>query len=216
MNPLYPLLSPNVFAPEHLSELCSTESFLLLAILAIAARYSTNVLEPSRAAQLHRSLSLLIRAEVVFVLDGSAVMRHVSTVEALLLLVEWPTVPIEHGRTGAGNAGGRAGGGADAIVEMLRPSTQYDASSWSQIGCAVRLGQELGIHNASLYSDPDKDKDEAALKASRAPRIANWTRQRYMRTWTYTYNADRHVAVRLGRNTSAAHYMVRGFLVSGD
>lgn len=199
MSPLYPLLSPNVFAPDHLPSLCSTESFLLLAILSIAARYSTNILDPARAAHLHTALSYLIRAEQVFILDGSTALRHVSTVEALLLLVEWPTVPIQHGRTGA--AGDKPGN--DAIVDILRPSNQYDASSWSLIGTAVRLGQELGIHNANLYVDPTKDEAAPGKK----PAVENWVRQRYMRTWTYTYNADRHVAVRLGRNTSAQHYM---------
>jgi len=199
MSPLYPLLSPNVFAPEHLPSLCSTESFLLLAILSIAARYATNILDPARAAHLHTTMSYLIRAEQVFILDGSNALRHVSTVEALLLLVEWPTVPIQHGRTGT--VGDKPGN--DAIVDILRPSNQYDAASWSLIGCAVRLGQELGIHNANLYVDPTKDEPAPGKK----PAVENWVRQRYMRTWTYTYNADRHVAVRLGRNTSAQHYM---------
>lgn len=40
MAPLYPLLPPQVFAPEHLRALTSEESLLLAACLAIAARHS--------------------------------------------------------------------------------------------------------------------------------------------------------------------------------
>lgn len=97
--------------------------------------------------------------------------------EALLLLTEWPLAPKTP-----------ASGRADAASEearLLYPSLRYDASSWTNIGLAVRLGQELGLHHAISVN-------------RKAP--ATWREMRSLKTWVYCYTADRHIAVRLGRN----------------
>ncbi|GAA5893277.1 uncharacterized protein JCM6883_007618 [Sporobolomyces salmoneus] len=218
MSPLYPLLSPLTFSPSHLPHLTTTESLLLASMITISARYSA-LPSPSRARMIHKAVADYIRDELIGLLDGSGELRHISSVEALLLLTEWP--PIADGRKGksrrrAGNdLDDDANGGADEAAELLRTSTQYDGMSWSfigpsdvsllsqahlvdgtlSIGCAVRLAQELGIHN--LYTSASDRKADTI----------SWHEERCLRTWIYCYNADRHVSVRLGRNAVIQAYM---------
>ncbi|GAA5937232.1 uncharacterized protein JCM15063_002846 [Sporobolomyces koalae] len=199
MSPLYPLLSPLTFSPSHLPHLTSTESLLLASMITISARYSA-LPSASRARAIHKAVADYIRDELIGLLDGSGELRHISSVEALLLLTEWP--PIADRRKGKNRR--RAGteleengsnSDSDEAAELLRTSTQYDGMSWSFIGCAVRLAQELGIHN--LYtSASDRKADNIS-----------WHEERCLRTWIYCYNADRHVSVRLGRNAVIQAYM---------
>ncbi|GAA6057140.1 hypothetical protein JCM3770_004842 [Rhodotorula araucariae] len=214
--PLYPILSPRIFTASHLPLLTSRESLLLASMVTISARYSSLPTAP-RARAIHSSVADYIRDELIGLLDGSGELRHISSVEALLLLTEWP--PITDGRSAAGRGaqsrlgkrkrgwGGGAGGdgdesgegehGGDGVEDaeaLLRSSAQYDGMSWSFIGCAVRLAQELGIHN--IYF---------GAASVRGP--VSWQEERCLRTWIYCYNADRHVSVRLGRNTVVQSYM---------
>ncbi|GAA6009079.1 uncharacterized protein JCM10292_002473 [Rhodotorula paludigena] len=212
MSPLYPLLSPRIFHATHLPALTSRESLLLASMVSISARHSALPSAP-RARAIHSAVADYIRDELIGLLDGSGELRHISSVEALLLLTEWP--PIADGRAATGrSASGRPGkrkrgwGGGDGPGDegengeasdedaeaLLRSSAQYDGMSWSLIGCAVRLAQELGIHN--LYFGP---------ASIRGP--VNWEEERCLRTWIYCYNADRHVSVRLGRNAVVQSYM---------
>ncbi|GAA5904907.1 hypothetical protein JCM5296_006140 [Sporobolomyces johnsonii] len=210
MSPLYPLLSPLTFSLAHLPHLTSTESLLLAAMITISARYSALPSAP-RARAIHKAVADYIRDELIGLLDGSGELRHISSVEALLLLTEWP--PVTDGRKGKrkrGNGWGKNrerlgtemddGNGEDAgdeaAEELLATSTQYDGMSWSFIGCAVRLAQELGIHNL-YFSDADKKREGPV----------SWQEERCLRTWIYCYNADRHVSVRLGRNAVIQAYM---------
>lgn len=199
MSPLYPLLSPLTFSPSHLPHLTSTESLLLASMITISARYSA-LPSPARARAIHKSVADYIRDELIGLLDGSGELRHISSVEALLLLTEWP--PVADRRKGKNKRRGDRYGGdveedapngsADEAAELLRTSTQYDGMSWSFIGtssslleasslrsspfslssgCAVRLAQELGIHN--LYSSASERKDDAI----------SWHEERCLRTW---------------------------------
>ncbi|GAA6008902.1 hypothetical protein JCM11491_003828 [Sporobolomyces phaffii] len=198
MSPLYPLLSPLTFSPSHLPHLTSTESLLLASMITISARYSA-LPSPSRARAIHKAVADYIRDELIGLLDGSGELRHISSVEALLLLTEWP--PVADRRKGKSRRRANSfddddvAGGADEAAELLRTSTQYDGMSWSFIGCAVRLGQELGIHN--LYTSASERKADTI----------SWHEERCLRTWIYCYNADRHVSVRLGRNAVIQAYM---------
>ncbi|GAA5930045.1 hypothetical protein JCM10213_002852 [Rhodosporidiobolus nylandii] len=211
MSPLYPLLSPRIFSSNHLPSLTSRESLLLASMITIASRYSA-LPTPSRARAIHQAVADYIRDELVGLLDGSGELRHISSVEALLLLTEWP--PIAGGRARWGRSGGsrgrRSGWGGSGLAEeeekdeegaearsvedaeaLLQSSAVYDGMSWSFIGCAVRLAQELGIHGINFGSD----------------RPVTWQEERCLRTWIYCYNADRHVSVRLGRNAVIQPYM---------
>ncbi|GAA5916970.1 hypothetical protein JCM6882_005074 [Rhodosporidiobolus microsporus] len=207
MAPLYPLLSPRIFSVSHLPQLTSRESLLLASMITISARYSS-LPSAARARAIHLEVADYINAELIGLLDGSGELRHISSVEALLLLTEWPPISDARARKkgaargrkrgwGGGSAmdGDEAGDGDDEGVEdaeaLLRSSAQYDAMSWSFIGCAVRLAQELGIQN--LYF--------------RKEHSVSWQEERCLRTWIYCYNADRHVSVRLGRNAVIQAYM---------
>ncbi|GAA5854495.1 hypothetical protein JCM8547_004863 [Rhodosporidiobolus lusitaniae] len=204
MSPLYPLLSPRIFSVSHLPFLTSRESLLLAAMITISARYSA-LPSPARARAIHHEVADYINSELIGLLDGSGELRHISSVEALLLLTEWP--PIAHGRErgrkrrGWGNSdrgdNNNMGEGQseenlmEDAEQLLKTSAQYDGMSWSFIGCAVRLAQELGIQN--LYFGKEHG--------------VSWHEERCLRTWIYCYNADRHVSVRLGRNAVIQAYM---------
>ncbi|GAA5821960.1 hypothetical protein JCM11251_004797 [Rhodosporidiobolus azoricus] len=208
MSPLYPLLSPRVFSVSHLPQLTSRESLLLASMITISARYSS-LPSAARARAIHLEVADYINAELIGLLDGSGELRHISSVEALLLLTEWPPIADARARrkgAARGRKRGWGGGGSamdgdevgdeeeDSVEDaeaLLRSSAQYDAMSWSFIGCAVRLAQELGIQN--LYF--------------RKEHGVSWQEERCLRTWIYCYNADRHVSVRLGRNAVIQAYM---------
>ncbi|GAA6005075.1 hypothetical protein JCM10207_008503 [Rhodosporidiobolus poonsookiae] len=218
MSPLYPLLSPRIFSPSHLALLTSRESLLLASMITISARYSSLPSAP-RARAIHQAVADYIRDELIGLLDGSGELRHISSVEALLLLTEWPPIAdsrVKWGRSGTSRAkrrrgwGGNGGQGDDEDEEkgdgtnddesvedaeaLLKSSAMYDAMSWSFIGCAVRLAQELNIHNLFF--------EQRGLGGP-----VSWQEERCLRTWIYCYNADRHVSVRLGRNAVIQAYM---------
>ncbi|KAL8278001.1 hypothetical protein RQP46_009633 [Phenoliferia psychrophenolica] len=196
MAPLYPLLTPTIFLPHHLPILTSTESLLLLSIVSISARYSpllTNA--EGRGGEIHLKLAERIRAALGRIMDGDANLRHISSVEALLLLSEWPLLPKpeETGRAGRKETEGSStsesgeseeGRGEGSLVQV---SNRYDSVSWGYIGWAVRLAQELGIHNQATYPgqiDPGQKLPHP------------WDPERSMRTFIYCYNADRQSARR--------------------
>ncbi|ORY91668.1 hypothetical protein BCR35DRAFT_73363 [Leucosporidium creatinivorum] len=191
MAPLYPLLPPEIFSPAHLPVLTTTESILCCAMITIAARYSS-VLPRARSNQIHLVCANFFRQLLIYLHEGAPAYRHISSVEALLLMTEWPAIPLVYG-----------GKGPEVkdeveheVTELLKASTQYDSMSWTYIGCAVRLAQELGIDNAALYG-LDKKNDTPA----------SWQTGRILSTWLYCYNADRHVSVRLGRGAVIQAYM---------
>ncbi|BEJ10583.1 hypothetical protein CspHIS471_0100050 [Cutaneotrichosporon sp. HIS471] len=180
MAPLYPLIHPTLFEQHYLDTLVRDEPLLLGTILTIAARYS-NVLVDNRGAILHKKLCQWVRLQFMRVMDGDSALRSISTVEALLLLSEWPMLPMNH----------QLEDNTEPETEeflLLKPSLRYDAYSWSNIGWAVRLAQELGIHDIAT------GKSQQSLES--------WKTERMLKTWVYCYNADRHISVRLGRNAA--------------
>jgi hypothetical protein len=124
MAPLYPLLHPAIFATDYLDALVRSESLLLGAIIVIASRYS-NVLDPTRASTIHVEVAKWVRSEFAALIDGDATLRTVSTVEALLLLSEWPMLPLRERQ--------RAGPDSEE-ARLLRPSLRFDAYCWGNIG----------------------------------------------------------------------------------
>jgi hypothetical protein len=126
MAPLFPLIHPRVLEPAYLPTLVADEALLLGAIVGIASRYA-NVLEPARAAQIHNVVSQWVRAEITSLLDGDLELRSTSTVEALLLLSEWPLLPAPRKRRSRDEPDSEE-------ANLLRPSLRYDAYCWSNIG----------------------------------------------------------------------------------
>lgn len=219
---LYPLLLDRIFEPVHLPALTSRESLLLAAMITISARYSS-LPTRSRARVIHEALAEYCRDELVGILDGSGAMRHISSVEALLLLTEWPPITVgrshkgsttrDRDRDGRSESRRRTGWGRgrsatrvdqrdqsqtrgrpteratsnsqhrnfgqsdldednaneENAEALLRSSAQYDGMSWSFIGCAVRLAQELGISNVEFDS----------VKGT----SLSWEEERRLRTW---------------------------------
>jgi len=171
MAPLYPLLHPSVFEPHYLETLIKGESLLLASIIVIAARYS-KILADNRGDAVHRKLSQWVRQRILAIVDGEPSLRTISSVEALLLLSEWPMLPMS--RAGADSS-------CDPMSEealLLKPSLRYDAYSWAYIGMAVRLAQELGLH----------DMVNLAITKTN---VNSWKQNRMLKTWVYAYNADR-------------------------
>lgn len=135
MAPLYPLLTPTMFLPAHLAVLTTTESILLLTLVSISARYSP--LLTHRGASIHAQLAARIREQLGAIMDGDAALRHVSSVEALLLLSEWPLLPRqEERRKGKGVADDEEGRGETTLVQV---SNRYDSVSWGYIGTLCLL-----------------------------------------------------------------------------
>ncbi len=126
MAPLYPLIHPMLFEPHYLDTLVRDEPLLLGTILTIAARYS-NVLADNRGAILHKKLCQWVRLQFMRVMDGDSALRSISTVEALLLLSEWPMLPMNHQLEGSNEP-------ETEEFLLLKPSLRYDAYSWSNIG----------------------------------------------------------------------------------
>lgn len=127
MSPLYPLVHPHVFDASYLDTLVQDEGLLLGAIIAIAARYS-DVLTKGRAHRIHADVSQWVRAEISRLMDGDLTLRTVSTVEALLLLSEWPMLTDFSRRRKA------AAEPDSEEARLLQPSQQYDAYCWTSIG----------------------------------------------------------------------------------
>ncbi|KAI5476140.1 hypothetical protein MNV49_000358 [Pseudohyphozyma bogoriensis] len=180
--PLYPLLRPQIFEASHLPQLFTTESFLFGVIIAIAARNSP-LLVNGRGPIVHRLLMEYNRTRLALLMDGSPRLRHISSVEALLLLVEWPPVPRADEEAPPEVAQ------AALAPEMI--SSVYDSMSWDFIGLACRIGQELGI---SRHDVEDLSR-------------WTWSQERSLQTWIYCINADRHISLRLGRTSVIMTYM---------
>ncbi|BEJ13003.1 hypothetical protein CspHIS471_0301770 [Cutaneotrichosporon sp. HIS471] len=182
MAPLFPLIHPRVLEPAYLPTLVADEALLLGAIVGIASRYA-NVLEPDRAAEIHAVVSPWVRAEITSLMDGDLELRSASTVEALLLLSEWPLLPATRKRRSREEPDSEE-------ARLLRPSLRYDAYCWSNIGLAIRIAQELGMEDSVFQ----------AAEAAREDWPDTWKYERPLKTWIYCYNAESHIAARLGRS----------------
>ncbi|KAM0756614.1 hypothetical protein T439DRAFT_33663 [Meredithblackwellia eburnea MCA 4105] len=217
LQPLYPLLSPQIFEPHHLHHLTSTEALLLATIISIASRFYTG-LKLGRAEEVHKSCSRWAREEISFVLDGTSDLRHVSTVESLLLFSEWPPIPVPRHRPGLDNNDGTTLD-PQSMHNILRPSKQYDSLSWLYIGCAVRLAQELSLDEkavSTIHEKREKDGFGGATGDEFGGTGAGgggaiWEKDRLLRTWLHCYNSDRHVSARLGRNALIQAYLPTQF-----
>ncbi|WVR09726.1 hypothetical protein IAU60_006802 [Kwoniella sp. DSM 27419] len=179
MNPVYPLLPVEVFRSEHLARLWTTESFLLYTILAIAARFSPLLVREARQ-EVHARCMEQLRQQISLLLEGDPSLQHVSTVEALLLLAEWPPLP----RIGSSTGGERR----STMASAMDAGARYDSLSWHYIGLAGRVTQELRLKEACMQ-----------LGSPESPSTVEWEKDRLLRTWFYCYNADRHISLRLGR-----------------
>lgn len=206
--PLYPIIPPRHFLPAHFETLATDEPLLLAAIVAVAARFAP-LGPPGKHQAAHDACATWIRQAVVHLLDGLPKFRTVATVEALLVLSEWPLVPFQKARVG-----GEEGAGGDVVGGLVAPIEQYDGFAWSYVGqsssfawcvdrmcsgtlltwrylrfagMAVRLAQELGLNETEQYTQHADGLTHT------------WMEERNLRTWLYAFNADRHIALRRGK-----------------
>ncbi|KAM0747854.1 hypothetical protein T439DRAFT_328522 [Meredithblackwellia eburnea MCA 4105] len=231
LHPLYPLIKDEIFETAYLPHLVGTEYFLLATCITISARYgdpshpgSTDSvrrptwgnLQKDRLSAIHTSMTNFLRHHLTFILDGSPFLRHISSVESLLLLTEWPWVTSAHpfltnpiATTSTSSSPAKIGQSdkneeEDGIEGILAASGQFDSLSWSLIGCAVRLAQELRLDDEARYTT-----DDSASEAGEGglPGQASWMQLRSLQTWLFAYNQDRHCSVRLGRNAVIQTHM---------
>lgn len=150
MAALFPLIHPMLFEPYYLATLVRDESLLLGTMLTIAARYS-NVLADRRGAVLHVELSQWVRLQLMRVMDGDPALRSICTVEALLLLSEWPMLPMRSGDADSPDP-------ESEELLLLKPSIRYDAYAWSNIGecrpISRMLTRRLGCAACSRAGNP--------------------------------------------------------------
>ncbi|GAB1196213.1 hypothetical protein APSETT444_005480 [Aspergillus pseudonomiae] len=108
---------------------------------------------------------------------GAASVRHVGSVEGLLLLAEWvPHISAEECERDAA-----ANDGPSHQVQV----TPEDSVSWNLIGLAVRQAYLLHLER---YSFRGESKDEDKLEYHRN-RLA----------WIFTYLADRQISIQMGQ-----------------
>ncbi|WVW87145.1 hypothetical protein I302_109202 [Kwoniella bestiolae CBS 10118] len=181
LNPCHPLISPEVFHTSNLGQLLK-ESILLAVLIATAARYY-NPVDLHEDGRLSETGSRTIRAHLMdwilrrlsFVAMGQN--ASIGTVEALLILSEWPPEPSALSDTGL----------LDPFQEQndrSSPCKLYDDVSWALTGMAVRVAQKLDLQDERTYLDKSQP---------------DWVVTRRYRTWTNCLSADRHASVRLSR-----------------
>ncbi|WVQ73281.1 hypothetical protein IAR50_002849 [Cryptococcus sp. DSM 104548] len=178
LNPCHPIVPPELFRPQHFSSLLS-EPVLLAALVSTAARYldlghSFDEQEPQRSIVIQGKLMSWVSSKVGLLSMGDTSARTIGTVEALLILSEWPPIPSLITPSTPTTSPRRP----------PNPCTIYDDASWTLIGLAVRIAQELDLQNENTY-----------MKSSE-PR---WVLHRRHNAWIHCLSADRQASVRLGR-----------------
>nr|XP_018265113.1 uncharacterized protein I303_01473 [Kwoniella dejecticola CBS 10117]OBR87271.1 hypothetical protein I303_01473 [Kwoniella dejecticola CBS 10117] len=182
-NIMLPIVPIQLFQPENFP-LLLREPILLAAMICTAARYmdmgdSFNPVEPRRARIVQSKITGWLRERIGFIAMGETSSRTIGTVEALLILSEWPprALLLSDNSINVASTSGKT---------PANPCKVYDDLSWTMIGLAVRISQELGLHDEKAYPSESQ---------------AEWSVHRRHRTWIYCQAADRHASVRLGRGS---------------
>ncbi len=142
INPCHPVVSVELLDRDNASLLLQ-EPLLVGAITCVAARYadlgqSYDAREPSRARVVQARIVEWLLGRIARLVMGSSAMRTIGTVEALLILSEWPprSMLVEDG---VGNS---------------CPSSackHQDDVAWTNVALAVRIAQEVGLHDETTY-----------------------------------------------------------------
>nr|XP_019046802.1 hypothetical protein I302_03405 [Kwoniella bestiolae CBS 10118]OCF25732.1 hypothetical protein I302_03405 [Kwoniella bestiolae CBS 10118] len=173
INKMLPIVPLQLFQPEHFPILLQ-ESLLLAAMVCTAARYmdmgdSYDPFEPRRSRIVQNKVTSWIRERIGYIAMGETSSRTIGTVEALLILSEWPpqamllsdnSVKVE----------------PNLHRRPANPCKVYDDLSWTMVGLAARIAQELGLHDEKAY--PSEAQSE-------------WSVHRRHRTWIFCQAADR-------------------------
>ncbi|KAB8222350.1 hypothetical protein BDV33DRAFT_229625 [Aspergillus novoparasiticus] len=146
-------------------------SSLLTTVMTIATKDRVGL------EGLHARISQYMEKLLLRVVLGAASVRHVSSVEGLLLLAEW----VPHISTEECARDAAASNGPSHQVQV----TAEDSVSWNLIGLAVRQAYLLHLERYSFRSE-SKDDDKLDYHRNRL-------------AWIFTYLADRQISIQMGQ-----------------
>ncbi|KAL4894523.1 hypothetical protein BDV59DRAFT_207115 [Aspergillus ambiguus] len=149
----------------------AAETFLLTAVLTIATKDRVG-LEALHSRILGYMENLLLR-----VVLGATSVRHVGSVEGLLLLAEW----VPHVSSGACTQYDTVNGRPSGHIQV----PDEDSAAWNLVGLAVRQAYLLHLES---YSFRGEARDETTSMFYRK-RLA----------WFFTYLADRQISIQMGQ-----------------
>ncbi|EIT77320.1 hypothetical protein AO1008_08873 [Aspergillus oryzae 100-8] len=146
-------------------------STLLTTVLTIATK------DRGGLEGLHTRISQYMEKLLLRVVLGAASVRHVGSVEGLLLLAEW----VPHISTEECARDTAASNGPPQQVQV----TEEDSVSWNLIGLAVRQAYLLHLERYSFRGE-SKDEDKLVYHRNRL-------------AWIFTYLADRQISIQMGQ-----------------
>ncbi|BEI83827.1 hypothetical protein CcaverHIS002_0404310 [Cutaneotrichosporon cavernicola] len=178
LGPLHPVVPTVLLQTKQFTELLD-EPILLAAICLAASRFcdlgpSYVSTEPLRSRVIQGRLVEWLMSRLGYLTMGDPTFRTIGTVEALLVLSEWPPRALllkDPSRARAST--------------LSSACKLFDDLAWTLTGLALRIAQELSLHDEKGYSK----ENEETLAITR----------RKMNAWIHCLAADRHVSVRLGR-----------------
>ncbi|OGM41720.1 hypothetical protein ABOM_009890 [Aspergillus bombycis] len=185
-HPYLPIVPSHLSSLDNITQSWAKETFLLTAVLTIATKDRVGL------EGLHTRISQYMERLLLRVVLGAASVRHVGSVEGLLLLAEWvPHISAEEcARDAAANNG---------------PSPQVqvaaeDSVSWNLIGLAVRQAYLLHLERYSFRGE-SKDEDKLDYHRNRLAWICtNNLRIPFVElTYLVTYLADRQISIQMGQ-----------------
>ncbi|KAE8149875.1 hypothetical protein BDV25DRAFT_140393 [Aspergillus avenaceus] len=166
-----PIVPSHLVSLEDVERSWATETFLLTAVLTIATK------DRSGLESLHKRILAHMEKLLLRVVLGYPSVRHISSVEGLLLLAEW--VPhINHGAAGRDDVGHY---GPSNEVH----TTEENSVAWSVIGLAVRQAYLLHLERYSFRGDAK----DVLIPGFHRNRLA----------WIFTYLADRQISIQMGQ-----------------
>ncbi|GMK54780.1 hypothetical protein CspeluHIS016_0113660 [Cutaneotrichosporon spelunceum] len=185
INPCHPVVSAELF--DDAAALLQ-EPILVGAIVCVAARYadlgpSFEVREQSRAHVVQARIVEWLLGRIARLVMGSSAMRTIGTVEALLILSEWPPRSML----------------VEDCVGPACPSSackHQDDVAWTNVALAVRIAQEVGLHDETTYVPAN---------------TADWETRRRVNVWIQCMSAEQHIASRLGRDALISTKMATGW-----
>ncbi|WRT67574.1 uncharacterized protein IL334_004546 [Kwoniella shivajii] len=179
---------------SNASDLRQRSPFLFTSICLIGARY-WEMDDPVSSTRnwLHPRYSDLVSISDEHIrnllLKPSSSDFNLSTIQALLLSIQWPALDIESHTDGNGYMG-------DSPVK----SRFNDAYAWLMIGIAIRFAKYIGLNDCTEINYSDQNVDEDSLAK--------------MRIWLNLISIDRHLTLTAGLPASLEappSHIVRAF-----
>ncbi|RAK99623.1 Zn(II)2Cys6 transcription factor [Aspergillus ibericus CBS 121593] len=148
------------------SHLWATETFLLASVLTIATQNRPDYLS------LHMRIKEYVDKLLLRVALGARSVRHVGSVEGLLLLAEWMPHLMRS---------------EDHLQNSHERDNAYDEDcvAWNLIGLAVRQAYLLHLDKQSFPGEVESEPQEIGCRK----RLA----------WIFTYLADRQISIQMGQ-----------------